>query len=141
MNEKLRILLSKLGRLERDMAHEKGGLIFCALMKPAGSMDDDWEFLVSATWAVWDDFDPIHYIVDKIYGVCPDEERMMFSGITVVPSDDSDLDDLLDDIEVEHGLVKIGSSHCFKQEFERGYVFTAWQSRKAVLNEAAPYTP
>lgn len=124
MNEKLKVLLSKLARIECDMSEEKGNLTFFGLLMPLG-LRGAWDVTVSAHWADGDKkYDAIAYIVDKYYAVCDNAERVMIAGVTIINTDDEELDDILDDYDVEHGLVKMKYSRYFDKEFDRGYIFT-----------------
>lgn len=124
MNEKLKVLLSKLASIERAISEEKGPLVFFAFLKPYGSIES-WDLVVSATWSNGDEhFDAIKYIVDKLYAVCVDAELVTISQVVILETDHPDLDDILEDFDVEHGMIKMKYSHYFDQEFERGYLFT-----------------
>lgn len=124
MKEKLRVLLNKFAVIERELANEKGELTFFALLQQWGAIDS-WDITVAASWADRDEeFNAIEYIVEKYYAVCDDSERVMIAGVTIINTDDDELDDILDDFDVEHGMVKMKYSRYFDKEFDRGYIFT-----------------
>ncbi|HEX8610567.1 MAG TPA: hypothetical protein VF800_04700 [Telluria sp.] len=123
MKEELKILLSKMAVIEHEISEEKGELTFFALLLPWGR--SAWELTVSAPWIDRGGrFDAIEYIVDKYYAVCSNPERTMIAHVTILDTDDEELDDILDDYDVEHGLVKMKYSRYFDKEFDRGYIFT-----------------
>ncbi|UOD33030.1 hypothetical protein INH39_16165 [Massilia violaceinigra] len=123
MKEELKVLLNKMAVIEREISEEKGALTFFALLLPWG--DNAWELTVSAPWIDEDArFSAIDYIVDKYYAVCSNPERMMIAHVTIINTDDDELDDILDDYDVEHGMVKMKYSRYFDKEFDRGYIFT-----------------
>jgi hypothetical protein len=124
MKDELRVLLNKMAVIEREMSEEKGELTFFALLLPWGGWPA-WEVTVSARWADRDKrFEAIKYVVDKYYAVCDNAERVMIAGVTIINTDDDELDDILDDYDVEHGMVKMKYSRYFDKEFDRGYIFT-----------------
>ncbi|CUI07297.1 hypothetical protein BN2497_9371 [Janthinobacterium sp. CG23_2] len=135
MKEELKVLLNKLAVIEREISEEKGVLTFFAILLPWSGREPAWELTVSANWADRDHRPAaISYIVDKYYAVCSNPERMMIAHVSIIDTDDDELDDMLDDYDVEHGLVKMKYSRYFDQEFERGYIFTC----KRRTAEAAP---
>ena len=48
----------------------------------------------------------------------------MIAHVNIIDTDDEQLDDLLDDFDIEHGMVKMKYSRYFDKEFDRGYIFT-----------------
>ncbi|NHZ36161.1 hypothetical protein [Massilia rubra] len=123
MKEDLKVLLNKLAVIEREISQEKGDLTFFAMLLAWG--DNAWELAASAPWMDrCATFDVISYIVDKYYAVCDSAERVMIAHVNIIDTDDEELDDLLDDFDVEHSMVKMKYSRYFDKEFDRGYIFT-----------------
>lgn len=123
MKEELKVLLSKMAVIEREISKEKGELTFFAMLLPWGY--DAWELAASAHWMdQCARFDVIEYIVDKYYAVCDNAERNMIAHVKIIETDDEDMDDILDDYDVEHSMVNIKYSRYFDKEFDRGYIFT-----------------
>jgi hypothetical protein len=123
MKEELKVLLSKVAVIEREISEEKGELTFFAMLLPWGY--NAWELAASAHWMDRSArFDAIKYIVDKYYAVCSNPERMMIAHVKIIDTDDDELDDILDDYDVEHDMVKMKYSRYFDKEFDRGYIFT-----------------
>lgn len=134
----MRELISKLLTLEQEMADEKGAFTFYAFLKPYDSIGE-WDFVVSAKWSDGNSPGAIKYIAKKLYKVCTPDEMMNFSRTVVLPTNHPDLEDILEDFDVEHGVVKMNYSHYFSQEFQRGYVFTGKLARASGL--ALGHTP
>ena len=130
-------IVEELVFMERDMAAEKGEFsLFGLFVRKYGP--GDWDLVVSASWIEMGNLETLRYIDQQLKARFQFEEIRRLSGIRIIDEDDPRLEDVHDDVEVEHGTVVVKNEEFFDVSVSRAYIIT---SKKREIAEPEPASP
>lgn len=125
--------VKKLAPIEVEITQERGPFSLFGFFKPEESLPDHWEIVVSAPWIDRADYEKnLRYMVKKVQDRLSSTEMLGFSGIVFIEEHNPGLIELLEDFEVEHGLLRVDHWVFFGQEMRITYLVTA---KKANLSK------
>jgi hypothetical protein len=83
-------LFQKMRAAEAEIARERGGILFFALLK-AADLPDEWDLVIVATWVQEETLPDLRYVADKIQARLDPEETLSLSRIVLLTPDDARL--------------------------------------------------
>ena len=111
-----REVVEKFGRLELELAQERGDFVFFALFM-LENVPDRWDLMISARWLDTDKRRAIRYLVDQIKAKLGVEYLIRLSRIIVIDPDRAELQDLARSIAEEHGAIEHGKVRIRDDDF------------------------
>lgn len=116
-------IVERFGRLESQIAQEKGDFALFALFMREGA-PNRWDLIVSAPWAA-DEQQTVRYFVEQIKMRLGEQELVGLSRIVVVDPEKDAVKDLNHSIQVEHGNVEVRDSDIFGLTIKRAHFITS----------------
>jgi hypothetical protein len=117
-------IAKKFAKLESELAKEKGGFTFFALLMREALLDR-WDLIVAADWLGQDRGAAIDYLVDEIKSKLGAEYLVQLARIIPVDPDNANLAEFIRKVEVEHGNVELRDETIFGQDIKRAHIITS----------------
>jgi hypothetical protein len=117
-------LTEKFAELESQLAEERGGFAFFALVMREDA-PDRWDLIVSAPWAGDDKRSVVDYFVGQIKSRIGERGLTSLSRIIVIDSEDAAVQSLNRAFQIEHGKVKVRDSNFFGLPVKHAYIITS----------------
>ena len=128
-------LVKKFVSLERDVSVEKGGFLLFALFLRAEA-GNVWDLVIAAPWVESDRMEPLRYFANHLTSRLETGEMRVLSRIALVSNKDPRLEDIYEDVEVEHNIVEVVHRAYFDMEIDHAYIITC--KREAALSAKGP---
>lgn len=126
-------LLKNLMLVERDLSQKYGGFSLFGMCQRENALWYVWDLLISAPWLTpnvkWSD----DIIFDALRKRLGNDEMFALDTVPMFDPDDSRVQGIQDEYEVEHGLIELGQCQLFDTDMERVYIVTA-KRRGAPVN-------
>lgn len=137
-----RELVDKFGKLEREIAEEKGPLtLFVILLReelgslastssgPAtsgtGFLTDRWDLIASAPWIYLDKQANFKYFAKKLQSHLGKDSLLSISRIVLLRPDNPVVEAFNQAFNVEHGVLELADTNVFGLEIKRAYIITS----------------
>ena len=117
-------LVRNFGRLEAEIAEERGSFVLFALSMREGSIDR-WDLIVAAPWLGTDQGEAVKYLVAQIKDRLGKEELRSLSSIVVADPANASVQEFTRSVHVEHGSLEIRDDVFFGLPVRRAYVITS----------------
>ena len=111
-----REVVEKFGRLELELAQDRGDFVLFALFTRE-EVPDRWHLMVSAPWLDKDKRRAVNYMVDQIKSKLGVEYLIQLTRIIVIDPESAEVQDLVRSIAVEHGAVEHGKVRIRDDDF------------------------
>ena len=110
---------------EQDLSDRHGDFSLFAACFREDTMYDTWDLVVSAPWLPRGTMDSYTLIMDGVRRNMAKDEMFDLHALPILEPDDSRIQEIQDDYEVEHGLVELILCQLFDMDMERVYIVTA----------------
>lgn len=117
-------LIKKLVSIERDISAEKGGFSLFGLFLPEDSVHW-WHLVAAAPWFKARDDEALNYIAKFVQERLAPKEIIKLSRVVLLDADNPGIEEIHQDINVEHGTVEMTSKLWFGMEMKRVYIVTS----------------
>lgn len=128
-------ILNKLITLERDVVAEKGPFLLFALFLREDA-PNRWDFVVSAPWIEKDKMYSYRYFSDHLQSRLEREEVILLSRIVLIDENNPALEDIHEEFQVEHGLIKVYNREFFGLQMDRAYIITSAPLRTSTIAQS-----
>ena len=128
-------LVKEFVSLERDISAEKGEFSLFALFHREEALYDKWDLVIAAPWIKAERMENRRYFVDQLKARLGPKEMMTISRIALINNDDLRLEDIYEDVEVEHGIVEVVFRTFFDMDIKHAYIITS-KRENALANTA-----
>lgn len=118
-------LVKKFVSLEHDVSAEKGGLSLFALFHREEASYDTWDLVISAPWIGDDHMEERKYFINQLKCRLEPEEMKSISRIALIRNNDPRLEDIYEDVGVEHGIVEVVFRNYFDMDIKHAYIITS----------------
>lgn len=119
-----REVIEKFGRLELELAQERGDFVLFALFTRE-EVPDRWHLMISAPWLDQDEQRAVRYLVDQIKSKLGVEYLIQLTRIIVIDPDNAELQDLARSFGVEHEALRIQDDDFFGLRVRDARIITA----------------
>lgn len=116
-------LTENIGRVERDIAQEKGSLNLFAILERE-DLSDRWDLVVSASWATQDEA-TLHYLADAIKRHLSPTEMTLLARVVILNAGEDPVKAITESYDVEHGHVELNDPETFDLPAKHGYIITS----------------
>lgn len=117
-------LVSSFGRLEAELAEERGSFVLFALSLREEAFDR-WDLIVAAPWLGTDQSAAVKYLVAQIKSRLGEKELRSLSTILVADPANANVQAFTRSVSVEHGRLEIRDDEFFGVPVKRAYVITS----------------
>ncbi|MDZ7771763.1 MAG: hypothetical protein U5K31_03360 [Balneolaceae bacterium] len=122
-----KVIRDKFRKMERRLSEEYGPFNFFGVFLPEES-PNRWDLLVSANWLASDDGAATRFLIERMREHLDQGEIIFMSTVVVLEGDHPDMDEIYEEIEVEHGFVEMRDEVIFGRDIERAYILTCRRS-------------
>ena len=120
---------------EQDLSNKHGDFSLFAACFREDTMLDTWDLVVAASWLLPETKNSYTTIMDGIRRNMEEDEIFDLHALPLLDPDDSRIQEIQDEYEVEHGLIELGQCQLFDMDMERVYIVTAKRRDAPVSSE------